>query len=51
MNTEQIYHTELVDRITAVAKAPAVQRLYIMKMYGRVELYLLAYLTSAPHFR
>jgi hypothetical protein len=38
MNTEQMYHTELVDSITAVAKAPAVQRLHIMKKYVRVEL-------------
>lgn len=51
MNTEQIYHTELIDIITAVSKAPAVQRLHIMKMYGGVELKLLAFLTSAPHLR
>jgi len=38
MNTVQIYHTELVDSITAVAKAPAVQRLHIIKMYGGVEI-------------
>jgi len=38
VNTEQIYHTDLVDSIIAVARAPAVESLHIMKMYGRVEL-------------
>jgi len=38
MNTEQIYHTELVDSFTAVAKAPAVHRLHNIKMYRKVEL-------------